>query len=96
MIARIADYYRNAKWVKWIEIICFPILGLWLIICGYSFLQDDLGNSKGLFYVIAGSFWIICAGLEWLSRNLSVIGRLVTNVIETLLLVAITVLIIIV
>ena len=95
MIARIANYYRNTKWVKWIEIVSFPILGSWLIICGYTFLQDDLGNNKGLFYMTAGAFWIICTGLELLSRYLSVIGRMVTNIIETLLLVAIAVLIII-
>lgn len=92
MIARIADYYRNAKWVKWIEIVCFPIIGLWLIMRGYSFLQDDLVNDKGLFYIIAGSFWIICAGLEWIVRYLSEIGKLVTKITQTLLVIVAVVL----
>ena len=56
MNTRIADYYRNVKWVKWIEIICFPILGLWLIIRGYSFLQDDLGKARGFFTWLQGHY----------------------------------------
>lgn len=92
MFARILNYYNNAKWVKWIEVICFLTIGLFLIIQGYSFLQDELGNNKGLFYVIAGSFWVFCAGLAWVLRYLSEIGQWIATIIQTLLIIVAVVL----
>ena len=95
MFSKIFSYYKNAKWVKWIDVVCLPIIGLGLIVIGYSFLQDHLGNNKGLFYMLAGTTYVMCGVLELISRNLSEVGKFVAKVSETLMVVAATVLIII-
>ena len=95
MFTKIYHYYKNAKWVKWIDVVCLPILGLGLIVMGYSIWQEQPENNQGLLYMIGGSLWFFCGGLELLSRFLSEIGQLVAKVSETLLVLVGTVLLII-
>ena len=95
MFTKIYHYYKNAKWVKWIDVVCLPIIGLGLIVMGYSIWQDHPENNRGLLYIIAGSLWFFCGGLELLSRSLREVSQLVAKVSETLLVVVGTVLIII-
>ena len=95
MFTKIYHYYKNAKWVKWIDVVCLPILGLGLIMIGYSIWQDHPENNEGLLCMIAGSFGILGGGLNLLSRFLDVVGQLVAKVSEALLLVVGTVLLII-
>ena len=95
MFTKIYHYYKNAKWVKYIDVVCLPIIGLGLIVMGYSFWQEQPENNQGLLYMISGSLWFFCGGLELLSRSLREVGQLVAKVSETLLVVVGTVLIII-
>ncbi len=95
MFTKIYHYYKNAKWVKWIDVVCLPIIGLYFIVTGYSIWHDHLEYNKGLLYMIAGSLGFFCGGLELLSRFLDEVGQLVAKVSEALLMVVGTVLLII-
>ena len=93
VFTKIYQYYKNAKWVKWIDVVYMAIIGVGLIVMGFSIWQEHPEINKGLLYMIVGSFLVFCGSLELLSRYLSEVGQLVAKVSVALLLVVGTVLI---
>lgn len=85
MFTRIGTFCYKAIQSKWINIICFPIFGIFLITEGYAFLQDGPGHLSGMLYVISGSLWILCAVFELLSHYLNVVSKTVDSVITAIL-----------
>ena len=72
MLARIGTFCFKAVQSKWINIVCLPILGIFLITEGYTSLQDEPGHRSGMLYVISGSLWLLCGVFELFSHYLSV------------------------
>ncbi len=85
MSAWIGTFYFKAIRSKWINIVCFPIFGIFLITEGYAFLQDGPGHLSGMLYVISGSLWILCTVFELLSHYLNVVSKTVDSVITAIL-----------
>ena len=95
MFARIGTFLYKAVLSKWINIICLPIVGIFLFMEGYAFLQDDPGHRSGTLYTISGSIFLLYGVLEWLSHYLNVVGKIIPTVIKITLMISAAALILI-
>ena len=92
MFVSISPYLRNAKWLKWTSLFAYPFFGILIIANGYTFLQDHPGHRTGIMLLISGSLWCLISVIEWLSRHLNGNGKIITNVVEVILVVTAVVL----
>ena len=92
MFVSISTYLRNAKWLKWASLFAYPFFGVLIITNGYTFLQDHPGHRTGIMLLISGSLFCFISVIEWLSRHLNGNGKIITNVVEIILVVTAVVL----
>jgi hypothetical protein len=92
MFVSISTYLRNAKWLKWASLFAYPFFGVLIIANGYTFLRDHPGHRTGIILLISGSLFCFISVIEWLSRHLNGNGKIITNVVEIILVVTAVVL----
>lgn len=80
MFAKIVQYYHQVKWIEWACNIIAMVLGTYLIIGSYTFLQGMQGHPSGILVFISGLLFLNCGLLSILSRSFAakVIGALMS------------------
>ncbi len=79
--------------MKWINIVCLLLIGLFWVARGFTLPKDNSGHQSGVLLVISGSLWGLSGAFEWYSSSLNDVGRIVCYVVEIIMVISAIVLI---